>query len=137
MKESLIYVILLVKRGNEYVYNYCYHFTNPIDDDLKCIRNENIDDVQSIEEIENEHYTIDDNESYEIRLREIRAEYKIISEELLDYTNLIEKELGKQEGTSQIELLLDQLDIKNFSLNEYKEIKKRITRNNKLNDLGI
>lgn len=109
MKESLIYVILLVTRGNEYEYEYTYYSptnTNPMDDDLRCIRKKDIENVRSLEEIENEDYTIDDNELYEIRLREIRAEYKIISEELLDYTNLIEKELGKQEGTLQIELLL-------------------------------
>jgi len=142
MKESLIYVVLLVKRGNDYDYgyDYYYHFynnTNPIDDDLRCIRKKDIDEVSSIEEIENDNYTIDDGDLYKIRLREIRAEYKIISKELLDYIDQIKGELDKQEAELQIDHLLEILNIRNFTLSEYSKIKKKIIRDNKLNDLGI
>lgn len=140
MKESLIYVILLAKRVNDYYYDYYYSFptnSDPMDDDLKCIRNKDILEVRSIEEIENDDYNIDDEDLYEIRLREIRAEYKIVSKELLDYIDQVNEELEKQEAELHIEHLLEILDIKNFTLSEYREIRKKIFRDNKLNDLGI
>jgi hypothetical protein len=139
-KEKLIYVVLLINKKDKYDYLYTYSFNtniNPMYDDLRCIRKEEIDVVRSIEEIQNEDYTTDDIEIYETRLREIKGEYEVISMELLDHLDQINSELLKNDAELQIESLLDNLGITKYKLNEYTEIKKRIIRDNKLNSLGI
>lgn len=141
MKEALIYLVLLVSKKDNYVYNYCYHFfaneyKYPLEDNLRCIRDKKIENVRSIEEIQNEDYTTDDEELYETRLREIKQEYKVISMELLEYYDKLKKEIPT-EADMQIEILLDRLNIRKFNLDEYVQIKKEIDREIKLDNLGI
>lgn len=138
MKESLIYLVLLVDRKDRYCYEYKYRFyinTNPMDDSLSCLRNKNIENVRTIEEIENDEYTTNDDELFEIRLRDMKGEYSIISKELIDY---YDDNLNNNTEFKEFIFpsLLTDLDLE-IDLDEYRNIKKRIIRNSKLSDLGI
>lgn len=139
-EEKLIHIVLLINKKDKYDYLYHKYFytnENPIYDNLRCIGDMDIDEVSSIEEIENRGI-VDDDEIYKNRLREIKGEYNIESIELLEYCKHIENnEPVKDEAELYISHLLDMLELEGLDLNEYQIIKKRIDRNSKLEDLGI
>ena len=111
MINSLIHILILENKQteNQHLGKYYQTNENPNDSLLKCIRHCEIENVRSIDEIISDEYTTDDEKAYQIRFREIKSEYKIISEEL---------------GI-------------NVDLKEYENYKKSITRNQNLNNLGI
>lgn len=135
MKESLIHVVLLADRRDEYDFKYVKHYNSDvIDDDLKCLRYIDIKDVRSYDEIQYDEYTVDDSEIYKIRFNEIKSSYKLIISELLDYHDDLIDKLPSQEADAIFDNLLI-FHLPKVDINEYSNIKRRLLRNSQIEDV--
>ena len=120
-----IYVVSLENRHNTNSYIYKINKNiNPLNDNLKELKNEDIENVRSFDEILNEDYIAEDEYIFETRFREINSEYKIIAEEILDYYNIIKTKFSADEAELEFNHTLEILNISKNKIDSYKSLKR-------------
>jgi len=130
-----IYVVSLENRHNStrsYIYKINKN-TNPLKDNLKELKDKDIENVRSFDEICNEDYIADEQYIFETRFREINSEYKIISEEILDYYNIIKSKFSPDEAELEFKHTLEMLNISKNKIDSYKLLKRDFKINEIIN----
>lgn len=130
-----IYVLILEDRVTEEVsFSTSYKsYYNPIDEYLKCIKDEDIKEIRSIGEIEYDGDYDNYDDIYRIRYREIKSVYDIKSGELTEY---ISKNNDLQvSNMSYFELLRDILNIKDMNYDKYEKMIKKENRSLKIKSI--